>query len=125
MQMSKVKAHELKTKSKTTLLKQLDELKTELQQLRVAQVTSGTAAKLSKISVVKKNIARVLTVINASQRAHVRKFYEGKKYKPLDLRTKKTRAIRRKLTPFESSQQTLKQRKKAINFPAIPYAVKA
>eukprot|EP00048_Salpingoeca_helianthica_P014306 m.221056 g.221056 ORF g.221056 m.221056 type:complete len:124 (+) comp15705_c0_seq1:38-409(+) len=123
--MSKVKAHELKTKSKAVLLKQLDELKVELSQLRVAKVTSGTAAKLSKINVVKKNIARVLTVINANQRAHVRKFYEGKKYKPLDLRTKKTRAIRRKLTPFESSRETLKQRKKAINFPAIPYAVKA
>lgn len=38
---------------------------------------------------VRKDIARVLTVINQTQRDHVRKFYEGKKYKPTDLRNKK------------------------------------
>ena len=36
--MVKVKAHELKDKSKADLLKQLDELKKELAQLRVAKV---------------------------------------------------------------------------------------
>lgn len=45
----KLKAHELKTKSKDDLMKQLDELKTELSQLRVHKVTGGTAAKLSKM----------------------------------------------------------------------------
>ena len=122
---SKVKAHELRTKSKSEMVKKLDELKTELQQLRVAKVTAGAPAKLAKISVVRKNVARVLTVINAVQRDHVRKFYEGKKFKPLDIRVKKTRAIRRKLSVHEASSQTLKAQKKSINFPNIPYAVRA
>merc|ERR1711964_641910 len=64
--MTKVKCYELRKQSKTKgdLTKQLDDLKTELANLRVAKVTGGAAAKLSKIKVVRKNIARVLTVFN-------------------------------------------------------------
>jgi ribosomal protein L29 len=47
----KVKAHELREKGRDELLRQLDELKTELQQLRVAKVTGGAASKLSKMLV--------------------------------------------------------------------------
>lgn len=46
---AKVKAHELRGKKKEDLLKQLDELKTELQQLCVAKVTGGQPSKLSKM----------------------------------------------------------------------------
>jgi large subunit ribosomal protein L35e len=45
----KVKAYELRPKSKEDLTRQLEELKTELQQLRVAKVTGGAASKLSKM----------------------------------------------------------------------------
>jgi len=45
----KVKAYELRDKSRDDLIRQLDELKTELQQLRVAKVTGGAASKLSKM----------------------------------------------------------------------------
>ena len=48
---------------------------------------------------VRKSIARVLTVTNQKQRQNLREFYKNKKYLPLDLRAKKTRAIRRRLTP--------------------------
>jgi hypothetical protein len=47
---------------------------------------------------IRKGIARVLTVTNLKQRQHLREFYKGKKYLPLDLRAKKTRAIRRQLS---------------------------
>merc|ERR1711973_919895 len=47
--MAKVRCRDLRTKKKEELLKQLDELKKELSQLRVAKVTSGAASKLSKI----------------------------------------------------------------------------
>lgn len=46
---AKVKAHEIRTKPKADLQKQLEELKTELGQLRVAKVTGGAASKLSKM----------------------------------------------------------------------------
>merc|ERR1712038_1244167 len=107
--MAKVKAHELRGRKKEDLMNQLNELKTELQQLNVAKVTGGAPSKLSKIKVVRKSIARVLTVISQTQRENLKKFYASKKYSPLDIRTRKTRAIRRKLTKNEQGRKTLRQ----------------
>merc|ERR1712185_575946 len=117
--MTKVKCYELRkqSKSKADLTKQLDELKTELANLRVAKVTGGAASKLSKIKVVRKNIARVLTVINETQKGALRQHYETMKYAPLDLRPKKTRAIRRRLTKFEQDKKTNRQSKFDALFP--------
>merc|ERR1711865_188917 len=81
------------------LLKQLEDLKNELAQLRVSKVSGqGGPSKLAKISVVRKSIARVLTVYNQTNRARLQKAYANRKYKPLDMRFKKTRAIRHRLT---------------------------
>ena len=121
----KVKAYELRTKNKGELLKQLEELKNELAQLRVAKVTGGAASKLAKIGVVRKSIARVLTVYNQTQKSKLREVYAGKKYVPKDLRAKKTRAIRRALTDAEKGKKTLRQTKKEQNFPARKFAVVA
>ncbi|KAH3756789.1 ribosomal protein L35 [Pelomyxa schiedti] len=122
--MVKVKAYELRKKSKTDLLKQLEELKTELGQLRVAQVTGGAPSKLAKIKTVRKSIARVLTVINQTQKAHLRKYYSTHKYKPLDLRPKLTRAKRRELTPKQLAKKTLKEKKKLSAYPTRKFAIK-
>lgn len=65
------------------------------------------------------------TVINQKQRDEIRKFYQGKKYVPLDMRQKKTRAIRRRLTKFEAGKKTLKQIKKETHFPKAKFAIKA
>ena len=121
----KIKAHELRTKNKSELLKTLEELKNELAQLRVAKVTGGSASKLAKIGVVRKSIARVLTVYNQTQKAKLREAYAGKKFLPKDLRPKQTRALRRALTPAERGRKTLKQRKREQNFPQRKYAVLA
>merc|ERR1711988_1743040 len=118
----KLKVHELRTKQKGDLEKQLEELKTELAALRVAKVTGGAASKLSKIKVVRKSIARVLTVINQTQ-AQLRIFYKGKDLMPLDLRIKKTRAHRKGLTQLEKSLKTEKLRKKEKHFPKRKYAL--
>lgn len=73
---------------------------------------------------VRKSIARVLTIINANQRAQLRLFYKGKKYLPLDLRPKQTRAIRRRLSPEEKKIVSEKQKKKQRHFPQRNFAVK-
>jgi large subunit ribosomal protein L35e len=57
------------------LLAQLSELRAELSTLRVAQVTGGAPAKLAKIGVVRKNIARVLTVHNQLSKSKVSNHY--------------------------------------------------
>jgi hypothetical protein len=46
-------------------------------------------------------------------------------HKPLDIRGKKTRALRRKLTPEQATKLTVKGKKKATHFPARKFAVKA
>lgn len=117
-----VKTFELRTKSKEQLENQLVELKQELATLKVQKLSRPS---LPRIHTVRKNIARVLTVINANQRENVRAFYAGKKYQPKDLRAKKTRAIRRQLTKEEQRKETDKARKQRIAFPQRKYAIQA
>merc|ERR1712130_743286 len=120
-----VKAYQLRNKSKDELTKQLSDLKNELVELRVAKVTGGAPSKLAKINDVRKSIARVNTVIRQTQKAHIRKFYAGKKYVPIDVRPKKTRAIRRQLSKAQQEKRTLRATKKSTHFPMRKYAVKA
>ncbi len=49
--MSRVKPNELRGQSRAELVKKCDELKAELQSLRIAKVTGGAASKLSKMYV--------------------------------------------------------------------------
>ena len=168
----KVKAHELRNKKKDELLKQLDELRNELAQVRflhmlcsavsprhiltllspvsllaataaaaaagvfvcrgarvvqhrVAKQTGGAASKVAKIKVLRKSIARVLTVYNQSARSEIREMTRKYKYMPTDLRYKKTRAMRRKLSVSEKNVKSLRATKRAQNFPLRKYAVKA
>mmetsp|Transcript_10716 Transcript_10716/g.14315 ORF Transcript_10716/g.14315 Transcript_10716/m.14315 type:complete len:124 (-) Transcript_10716:101-472(-) len=121
--MVRVKAFELRTKTSKELLKDLDEMKAELAQLRVAKVAGGAASKLAKIKIVRKSIARILTVYNQKQKAEARKQWKGKKYVPLDLRPKKTRAIRRRLKPEQKYAKTQKTKTKFSNFPMRRFAV--
>ncbi|TKR73063.1 hypothetical protein L596_020419 [Steinernema carpocapsae] len=123
--MTKLKVAEIRGKKKDELMKTLEDQKQELASLRVAKVTGGAQSKLTKLRVVRKNIARVLTVINQTQKSELRKFYKGKKYQPIDLRTKKTRAMRRALTKSELAVKSKKQLKKEQKFPLRLYAVKA
>ncbi|KAF1816942.1 60S ribosomal protein-like protein L35 [Eremomyces bilateralis CBS 781.70] len=124
MSSGKVKAAQLWGKSKDDLKKQLDDLKQELVQLRTQKIAGGASSKLTKIHDVRKSIARVLTIINANQRAQLRLFYKNKKYLPLDLRPKTTRAMRRRLSPADAAKVTEKQKKKQTHFPQRVYAIK-
>jgi large subunit ribosomal protein L35e len=65
-----------------------------------------------------------LTILNVKQRQQLRLFYQKKKYLPLDLRPKQTRAIRRRLTKHEASLKTEKAKKKETYFPQRKYAIK-
>lgn len=121
--MVKVRAQELRKKDPEQLKKQVEDLKTELATLRVAKVAGGAPAKLAKIRVVRKSIATALTVIHELQLAKVKAESANKKYKPLDTRGKKTRALRRKLTKKQAGKLALKVLKKVRNFPQRRFAV--
>merc|ERR1711937_1131344 len=120
------KVSELRGKSKDEPTKQLNEFKQELNNLRVAKVSgSGAASKLARICTVRKAIACILTVINQTQKAEIRKLYQGKKYKPVDLRPKKTRALRRRLNKHQESLKTSKQAAKERLYKQRKFALKA
>nr|ALS04161.1 60S ribosomal protein L35 [Acartia pacifica]ALS04162.1 60S ribosomal protein L35 [Acartia pacifica]ALS04163.1 60S ribosomal protein L35 [Acartia pacifica]ALS04164.1 60S ribosomal protein L35 [Acartia pacifica]ALS04165.1 60S ribosomal protein L35 [Acartia pacifica] len=123
--MGKIKCSDLRTKGKDELTKQLDDLKMELAQLRVAKVTGGAASKLAKIRVMRKSIARVHIVMAQKQKENLRKLYKNKKYKPLDLRPKKTRAMRKALSKHEKSLKTAKELRRLRSFPQRKFAIKA
>ncbi|XP_048634193.1 60S ribosomal protein L35-2-like [Brassica napus] len=112
--MARLKVHELREKSKTDLSAQLQDFKAELTLLRVAKVTGGG----------EEVIAQVLTVISQKQKLALREAYKTKKFLPLDLRPKKTRAIRRRLTKHQASLKTEKEKKKEMYFPIRKYAIK-
>lgn len=123
--MTKVSVATLRTKSKKELMDEVLKLKQELSSLRVAKATGNTPNKMTKIGDVRKDIARVLTVINQTRKELLRKSYAKKAWVPLDLRPKKTRAIRRRLTRHETNLQTRAQSIKARNNALRKYALKA
>ncbi|KAL7720016.1 60S ribosomal protein L35 [Entamoeba marina] len=110
--------------SQTDLNAKLVELKGELATLRTAKVTGAASTKLSRLRVVKKSIARVLTVMNTERKQKLRKYFENAKYKPLEFRPKMTRKLRRQLTK-EQQNKTLKAVKAARHFPARKFYILA
>jgi large subunit ribosomal protein L35e len=63
--------------------------------------------------------------MNQKTKENLRKLYKGKKYKPLDLRPKKTRAMRKALSERDASRVTMKELRKRSRYPVRKYAVKA
>ena len=138
-------AAEYRKKNTTELLADLKKLREELQTIRFTKVTGTAVSKLSKIKPLRKQIARILTIIRENKKTEVisklltketKEVIDGKetsvsktiknlkmKHLPLDLRPKKTRAIRRKMTKFESKLLTLKLFKRKLSFPMRKFAV--
>uniref|UniRef100_A0A2K6P2L9 Large ribosomal subunit protein uL29 n=1 Tax=Rhinopithecus roxellana TaxID=61622 RepID=A0A2K6P2L9_RHIRO len=101
--MAKIKARDLCGKKREELLKQLEDVKVGLSQLPVTKVTG---------------------VVNQTQKENLRKFYKGKKFKPLDLQPKKTCAMRCRLNKHENLQTKKQQWKEQLS-PLRKYVVKA
>merc|ERR1711977_158650 len=123
--MNRVKAHELRNKSEADCTEELNKHRKELAALRVSKVAAAPQVKLAKVRAVRKNIAKVLTVINEKRRAAARDAFAKKKYTPYDLRGKKTRAFRRKLSRNDRTKQTLRAHKKSSNNKMRKFALAA
>mmetsp|Transcript_13163 Transcript_13163/g.41483 ORF Transcript_13163/g.41483 Transcript_13163/m.41483 type:complete len:122 (+) Transcript_13163:99-464(+) len=118
-----VKAHQLRKKSREQLLEQLEEKKLELLNLRFSKVSGAAGSKLGKIRPTRKDIARILTVVNQTARDEQKAKYAGKKNIPIDLRPKFSRKLRRMLTKREQGQKTWRASRKQYRFPKRKYAV--
>ena len=137
-------AKEYRKKNKDELLNDLKKLREDLQKIRFTKGSGTAVAKLSKIKDLRKQIARVLTIIRENKKEEVvkglrekvtKEVKDGKeevkttiknlkmKHIPLDLRPKLTRAMRRRMTKFERKLVTLKQLKRKLNFPMRKFAV--
>ena len=131
----------LRNKTIEELRNGVEELKKELSTLRINKITSGVASKLSKLKVVRKAIARHLTVINQKKRQELKDAMSSragiKKYNkdnntnfsvnriPKELRPRKTRALRRKLTKHQASKVLPKIKKRINAFPQRSFALRA
>eukprot|EP00792_Barthelona_sp_PAP020_P005872 TRINITY_DN2834_c0_g1_i1.p1 TRINITY_DN2834_c0_g1~~TRINITY_DN2834_c0_g1_i1.p1 ORF type:complete len:117 (+),score=16.86 TRINITY_DN2834_c0_g1_i1:44-394(+) len=108
------------------LRKQLAEQKRQLLGLRLDKVTgSGGAKKLLKISNTRKGIAKINTSIRQIQLAELREEYKGKSLKPIIIRRKFTRAMRRQLSEKQLNAKVPRQIKREKAFPKRVYAVTA
>ncbi|KEG08440.1 60S ribosomal protein L35 [Trypanosoma grayi] len=122
-----IKIRDLREKSKDDMLKQLTEFKKELSQLRVTQQLNTAGARVGRIRIIRKSIARILTVLNQNERENLRKFYSEKKLrssKPKALREKLTHRRRLALKDNEKNRKTRRQIRMAQKFPKRVYAVK-
>merc|ERR1712099_172715 len=124
-QNAKEKAHELRGQNDTDLVTKLNNLRSELVKLRTSKVSSGPQVKLARIRVVRKSIAKVLTVLNEKRRNNAKAEWKKKKYNPYDLRAKRSKHARRQLTRSQRSLQTARGAKKAGNFKQRKFAVVA
>ena len=140
-----ISAAEYRKKKNNELIADLKKLREELQKIRFNKQSGTAVSKLSKIKSLRKQIARVLTIIRENTKNEVisklltkekKEVKDDKeetitttiknlkmKHIPLDLRPKKTRAMRRRLTEFENKLVTLKQLKRKLNFPKRKFAV--
>lgn len=76
--------------------------------------------------VVRKSIAKYLTVINQRNRQKAKEELTGKGAAlPIAFRAKKTRAIRRRLTKHQLRLKTKRAIKKLVNLPLRKYALRA
>ena len=94
-------------------------------ELRVAKVSSQPQVKLTAIKQVRKNIAKFMTVLSEKRIAAARDGFKKKRHTPQDLRQKKNRAFRRRLSTFERRKMTVRGEKKAANLKLRKYALAA
>lgn len=87
------------------------------------KVSSQAQVNLKNIRLLRKGVAKILTILTEKRRAAARTANKGNKYTPRDLQAKRTRSFRRRLTPFEQKKLTLRQQKKADNFRLRKYAI--
>merc|ERR1712166_461238 len=90
-----------------------------------SSISAQSASKLGKINVVRKDIAKVLTVINQTRKAELQKLYRGKAVKPVDLKPRKTRALRKRLSKHESGLKSLKTIRREQKTALKNFALKA
>ena len=128
MPTEKVKASQLRSLDKKALSDKLNSFKEELAGLRIGKVTV-MQSKVARIKMMRKSVARVLTVMHQNQKTETLKMLRAKKVPikryPLNLRRNKTRAICKRLTKHEQNLITRKEHRKNSIYPMRKFALSA
>lgn len=92
--------------------------------MRVAKVTSRIPQKLSRLSIVRRDVARINTILYQKARQDAIETYKNKKYVPKELRARKTRAIRRALSKRQQNLKSVRVMKRQAKYPQRLFALK-
>ncbi|OIR58895.1 MAG: 60S ribosomal protein L35 [Amphiamblys sp. WSBS2006] len=92
------------------LVEKLHELKKDLSSLRIQKNARGSEAKVSELRDAKKDVARVMTVLQEKKIAEATSMYRaGSKKVPVSLRPRLTRAKRREMSAAQKKKRSRKQ----------------
>merc|ERR1712166_553870 len=108
--------------SEKECLEELNLQRKELAALRVSKISSAPQVKMARIRCVRKNIAKVLTEM---RRTAAKDAFAKSRHTPYDLRTRGTRAFRRRLTRNQKTCMTRRAQIKADDSKLRKYAVQA
>ncbi|KAH0785298.1 ribosomal protein L29 [Histomonas meleagridis] len=123
--MGHLKAHELIQKSRADLLEELATLEKKLFELRGQIATSSSRQKLSEIQTVRRDVARVKTVLMEQQRKALKEKYNGKKLVPKDIRKKQVKSQRKVLPAKYANKLTKRAARRAKYLKPVKFALKA
>merc|ERR1712048_982583 len=124
---SRVSSRTYRSKFQQKTIKMADKVKA----LRVASLREESkdslTAKLAELrqELATLKVAKVLTVINQTRKAELQKLYRGKSIKPVDLKPRKTRALRKRLNKHEESLKSLKTIRREQKTALKNFALKA
>eukprot|EP00835_Amoeboradix_gromovi_P002192 NODE_118_length_18907_cov_0.436251.p9 type:complete len:116 gc:universal NODE_118_length_18907_cov_0.436251:13681-14028(+) len=114
-----VKVHELRKENDENLQEQLKSLKRDLLNLRTQHKLQQQSKKFKQLSGLRKDIARVLTILNERRTGTVDP--KGLKKKGTKVLGKRVRKLRQEVV----FTKTTKQWKTQLNFPLRKFALKA
>ena len=123
--MGHLKAHELIQKPRADLLEELATLEKKLFELRSQIATSSSRQKLSEILNVRRDVARVKTVLMEQQRKALLEKYHGKKLIPKDIRKKQVKSQRKQLPAKYANKLTKAAARRAKYLKPVKFALKA
>jgi large subunit ribosomal protein L35e len=119
------KPSELKTKSRADLLEELAKLEKKLFELRGQVGSSSSAEKLSTIRVLRKDVARVKTVLMVQQRDALAAKFKGAKLLPKDIRPHIVKSKRNALPPKYANKLTKAAWRRSKFLKPVKFALKA
>jgi ribosomal protein L29 len=119
------KPHELHGKSRQQLLEDLATAEKKLFETRSQLASSSSRAKLSELQTVRRDVARIKTILMEQQRKALTEKYAEAVFVPIDVRPKIVKSQRKKLPAKFANKLTVRARRRAKFLKPVKFALKA